>query len=95
MSTRTKAAEDVLGAMADQAQALRAQAYALCPDPESPITNGVEQEAYTCVFTAMEQAESSLRFLQGVEAKRSDVRHDPRSLGHYPHIKSAQRMVAA
>ena len=87
-----ESAAEVLGRLADQAERIGEAAVKLWPEEEAATPR--EHGLYSDVCEAASRLQSKLKELRDIEAKRGDVRNDPQSLGHYPHLKSAERMVA-
>ncbi|MFM7024703.1 MAG: hypothetical protein ACKOWC_01395 [Limnohabitans sp.] len=93
LTPRKEPAADILGRLADKAERIKDAAVKLWPDEE--VATPREHHLYGDACELSARLQSVLTELHDIEAKRGDEKNDPRSLGHYPHLKPAGRMVAA
>lgn len=93
LKRRAEPAADVLGRLADQAERIKDAAIKLWPEEEAGTAREHHLYGDACELSA--RLQSVLIELHDIEAKRGDEKNDPPSLGHYPHLKPAGRMVAA
>ncbi len=86
-----ESAAEVLGRLADQVERIKDAAVKLWPEEEQATPR--EHKLYGDVCELSDRVQAMLMELRDIEEDRGDERNDPRSLGHYPHLKPATRMV--